>query len=669
MTGRDHVTVALLVVVMCVVGAHAGWTNCTKACGTGWKYFTDTENTLNITCHDFACDFEASCPCGNTDLIFVMDESGSIGWDNFWIQKQFAVDIVDGTAYSDMDAAETTRISLIKFSTGVTVVFDLSSDSLASEPPTQQSIWNTPYNGGSTNTWLGLDAATAMFEDEGLENHKWIAVVITDGQSANSDLTDEAAARLQAIGASVYAIGIGSNLNIDELEAIASDPDSQFMYLVDDFNGLQNIIDQVLNGTCCDSYEQCEVLAESQVCSATCGGGYTYVYELCSSYNSYTGELLRQDWHNYTESCCTQDCPLPEPTVEDCTDCQYQAGIGYLQDPNDCHCFYTCQDYGNDNYRIYPKQCCANDLYWEEELYTCGYEVPESGCNPEGIDTCLGFTPVSTITTTRASTTKEPCPYHQDPENPQNFLDSDNNLVGTCPDGTIWDNDKCSCVFSEPPDCTSGPLLFYPFDTSLDDESCTGAISDVYPVVVVAPNGVGGNCSYFNSGFLSVPYLSGHFANVDIENWSVIQWYYRTHDFVNETGLVNNGDCNDDPAFALYIDKDEMLIASITTTNGKQTNTADVSEYRNVWVNVAMTYDGAYLRIYVNGVEANTGQPLTGPIIDNGHCNMKIGQLYDADHPTGGFFYGYMDDLYVYQETLTSGEINDMYNNPVYRRK
>jgi fibronectin type 3 domain-containing protein len=79
----------------------------------------------------------------------------------------------------------------------------------------------------------------------------------------------------------------------------------------------------------------------------------------------------------------------------------------------------------------------------------------------------------------------------------------------------------------------------------------------------------------------------------------------------------------------------------------------------NAWTHLAMTYDGAQMRLYVNGVLA-AGQTATGPIQTNSNA-LRIG----GNFPYGEFFQGLIDEVRVYNRALSQAEIQTDMNNPV----
>lgn len=72
------------------------------------------------------------------------------------------------------------------------------------------------------------------------------------------------------------------------------------------------------------------------------------------------------------------------------------------------------------------------------------------------------------------------------------------------------------------------------------------------------------------------------------------------------------------------------------------------------WMHLAGTYDGAFIRVYVNGVEAGSNdEVLTIPADVNPGV---IGANVDGPGP-GHFFDGLIDDLRIYKRALTAQEI------------
>jgi predicted phage tail protein len=79
----------------------------------------------------------------------------------------------------------------------------------------------------------------------------------------------------------------------------------------------------------------------------------------------------------------------------------------------------------------------------------------------------------------------------------------------------------------------------------------------------------------------------------------------------------------------------------------------------NAWTHVALTYDGATLRLYINGTQVATGAA-TGAV-QSGTNPLWMG----GNQPYGEYFNGLIDEVRVYNRALTAGEIATDMNGSV----
>ena len=123
------------------------------------------------------------CPA---DIVFVLDESGSIGSTNFELMKSFLSQLV---ARLDIDSGNT-RVGLVTYSNNVGTGFNLSAHS--SVASVQAAISSLTYSGGGTNTAAALaHVRTTMLTSAAGDrsNVPNVVVVLTDGQSDNMNYT------------------------------------------------------------------------------------------------------------------------------------------------------------------------------------------------------------------------------------------------------------------------------------------------------------------------------------------------------------------------------------------------------------------------------------------------------------------------------------------------
>ena len=159
---------------------------------------------------------------GGVDLVFVLDESGSIGSSGFELLRQFTIEI---SRSLDIDL-QRSLVGVILFGNDATVEFGVTQNT--NEASLLSAINNLQYGGGSTNTAAALDLLRTAGQPGGELNLRsgftHIAIVVTDGASNDetATLTAASALRQSNVYDQVYAVGV-SGADDTELNAIASD--------------------------------------------------------------------------------------------------------------------------------------------------------------------------------------------------------------------------------------------------------------------------------------------------------------------------------------------------------------------------------------------------------------------------------------------------------------
>jgi len=123
------------------------------------------------------------CP---TDIVFVVDESGSVGSHRFSLMKSFLSQLVSRL---DIDSGNT-RVGLVTFATNVGTVFNLNAHS--SVASLQSAISLLGYKGGLTNTFVGLRYVRTMMLTSAAGNRNNVrntVVVVTGGASRSFTAT------------------------------------------------------------------------------------------------------------------------------------------------------------------------------------------------------------------------------------------------------------------------------------------------------------------------------------------------------------------------------------------------------------------------------------------------------------------------------------------------
>ncbi|XP_066266331.1 collagen alpha-3(VI) chain-like [Branchiostoma lanceolatum] len=174
-------------------------------------------------------------PCSAVaDIVFVVDGTGSVGLENFERMKTFI-----GQMLAFLDIGENAvRVSIVQYAAQARTEFFL--DQFYDLQDAQDAVAAIEYMGGYTLTGKAIDFATRLHFDvrKGARaDVTKIAVVITDGIS--QDDVKRPARRMRQAGIVTIAIGVGTNLDSDQLLAIAGD--EKTLLSLDDFDSLQDL--------------------------------------------------------------------------------------------------------------------------------------------------------------------------------------------------------------------------------------------------------------------------------------------------------------------------------------------------------------------------------------------------------------------------------------------
>uniref|UniRef100_A0ACB8G0X5 Uncharacterized protein n=1 Tax=Sphaerodactylus townsendi TaxID=933632 RepID=A0ACB8G0X5_9SAUR len=186
------------------------------------------------------------CGCGikckeiPMELVFVIDSSESVGPENFEIIKDFVTALVDRVTVG----RNATRIGLVLYSLEVRLEFGLNR--YTTQQDVKQAIRKMLYMGEGTYTGTAIRKATQEGFFGARTGVRKVAIVLTDGQADKREAVklDFAVREAHAANIEMYAIGIVNASDptqvefLRELNLIASDPDREHMYLIDDFNTL-----------------------------------------------------------------------------------------------------------------------------------------------------------------------------------------------------------------------------------------------------------------------------------------------------------------------------------------------------------------------------------------------------------------------------------------------
>jgi hypothetical protein len=148
-------------------------------------------------------------------------------------------------------------------------------------------------------------------------------------------------------------------------------------------------------------------------------------------------------------------------------------------------------------------------------------------------------------------------------------------------------------------------------------------------------------------------------ASLDVTRMTIEAWVRPTTLTGWRTVLLKEG--NDALAYALYAHDNANWPAAYINTGQQADRRSEglAALPLNTWTHLASTYDGATLRLYVNGVQVRS-RAFTGNIA-NRPGPLSIG----GNAVWGEWFAGLIDDVRVYNRALTIAEIQSDMNTPV----
>ncbi|MFJ8693488.1 VWA domain-containing protein [Streptomyces roseolilacinus] len=185
-------------------------------------------------------DGESSTQSTPTDLVLVLDESGSVDATEFDQLTDFADSVVAAVA-DDGLFANGGRVGVVGFSHVAEDVIPLSGD----EGAVRSAIANNPQLRNNTCISCGLDRAGVQLGPDDPQRNQ-VVIVITDGNANPGDPTASAAAALQG-KATVFAVGVGDGVSQATLETVASGPGADNTFTAGSFDDLAALLEKLVS--------------------------------------------------------------------------------------------------------------------------------------------------------------------------------------------------------------------------------------------------------------------------------------------------------------------------------------------------------------------------------------------------------------------------------------
>ncbi|XP_052469983.1 vitrin-like isoform X1 [Carassius gibelio] len=175
------------------------------------------------------------------DIAFVIDGSSSVGTGNFRTVLQFVANVTQEFEISDTD----TRVGIIQYTYEQRLEFAFGQHN--NKADLLNAIKRINYWSGGTSTGAAITYAADQLFTKSKPNKRKIMIVITDGRSY--DDVRAPALEVHRKGVIAYSIGIAWAAQ-DELEYIATDPDREHSFFVDEFDNLYKYVPKIIHNIC-----------------------------------------------------------------------------------------------------------------------------------------------------------------------------------------------------------------------------------------------------------------------------------------------------------------------------------------------------------------------------------------------------------------------------------
>ncbi len=180
------------------------------------------------------------------DIYFLLDESGSISYDEFDDMKNFTKKWLESFEVGNNHV----RFGLVKFASSATTVFRLHDFNTKAD--IENAVNALRLEGRGTRTDLGLREMIPLFEEAVRtrgEKVRKLLIVITDGESIGTEEPVEVPAKLlrTSQNVNIYAIGV-KDASVPELELISGSP--QRTFYVKNYDFLDEIKKDIITEIC-----------------------------------------------------------------------------------------------------------------------------------------------------------------------------------------------------------------------------------------------------------------------------------------------------------------------------------------------------------------------------------------------------------------------------------
>ncbi|XP_078353361.1 uncharacterized protein LOC144638092 isoform X2 [Oculina patagonica] len=241
--------------VTCSWNSWGGWS---ATCGQITRQRT-SKITKHVVNRPNCNGLQTTCPAPQTESTFIscckvelgvmMDESGSIDSGDFTREKNFVALLADGFSNFGPNGVQ---MGVITFAT--TADLDIKLSQHSTKASFMAAAKNIRQRGGWTYTGRALKLAKdGLFQvsNGARPGVTKMLLIVTDGASTGGIKTLQIpVAELKAMKVNIFSVGVGKNLNRNELEFMASEPKDSHLFYVRNMAELPKLLHTLAKSSC-----------------------------------------------------------------------------------------------------------------------------------------------------------------------------------------------------------------------------------------------------------------------------------------------------------------------------------------------------------------------------------------------------------------------------------
>lgn len=220
----------------------------TAMLSTAMPAAAQTDEPTSLPTEESTAESEPSLENCLLDLVITLDESPSIGPsfddsdDEFSFVIGFATGLIDGLPVNE----ENVNVGVVLYDQTPATLLPITDDSdLAIE--TLESYDRQETSG--TALAQGIDLAVLTL-NRGRPAVQDVIVLLADGDDNQIGEPQTAADAARGRNIQIFSVAVGDELNLDQLAAVANDPDEDFFFQAEDFSELAGLIDSINRNAC-----------------------------------------------------------------------------------------------------------------------------------------------------------------------------------------------------------------------------------------------------------------------------------------------------------------------------------------------------------------------------------------------------------------------------------